>query len=121
MTALGVGVTSNDHVYGWESIKPSRTLGKLELRRLELLKEAKAIWEQVCGDLGESMLAVGNYSAIDELVDQARVLEGEAHRIYNQLNCNHEWNSQSDGCGKCGVDYFDIHTSSIAESTEEWA
>jgi len=121
MTALGINVSSRDAVHGWEAIKPSRTLGKLELRRLELLKDAKSIWEKVCGDIGESMLAVGNYSAIDELVDQARALEGEAHRIYNQLNCNHEWNSESDGCGKCGVNYFDIHDPSIAENAGERA
>ena len=86
MAAIGINVSTQDPTYGWESLKPTH---HVDPSLAEARAEAQELWNIITGSFGESLLATGNYEALNELTDQANVAETKVHLIYQQLNCEH--------------------------------
>ena len=86
MSAIGINVSTQDNTFGWADLKPTH---HVDLRLEEARAEAKELWDKVTGCFGESLLAVGNYDALNELTDQAKAADAKVHLIYRQLNCEH--------------------------------
>lgn len=104
MTTLGIGVSTQDPTYGWESLKPTH---HVDPSLAEARAEAKELWDKVTGSFGESLLAVGNYDALNELEDQAKAAETKVHLIYMQLNCEHK-HTHAEGGFHYGAEEDDI-------------
>lgn len=104
MSTLGIGVSTQDPVYGWEDLKPTH---HVDPRLAEALAEARELWNKVTGYFGESLLAAGNYDALNELTDQAMAAETKAHLIYQQLNCAHK-NTHAEGGFHYGDEEDDV-------------
>lgn len=111
MAAIGINVSDKDQTYDYTGLRSAR---KMFPALQEAREEAEALWKQVTGDLGESMLAVGNYDGVEELIDRAQAAERRAHQIWLQINCAHEFDQEDAGCKFCGVEYWDVHDPSIA-------
>lgn len=128
MTALGYNVSTQDTVHGWESLKPTH---HVDARLAEARAEAQELWDKVTGVWGASLLAVGNYDALNELTDQAKAAETKVHLIYMQLNCAHKHTHAEGGfhygaieddikefCNDCGLEvgYADSRRSASCET-----
>jgi len=113
MSAIGINVSDKDSTYDYTGLRTAR---KLFPELQEAREEAEELWARVTGEWGESMLAVGNYDGVEELIDQAQAAERRAHQIWLQINCAHEYDQEDAGCKHCGADYFSVdHDSSISD------
>lgn len=136
MTALGVGVTSNDPTYGWATLQPKK-LTRLERdyrKALAVCEEAFDRWVDVLDMIEDvKMYHPENLNRLAELeFAKAKIVcwmdeaEAKKHDAYLRLNCPHThlkviegWGTSLKICELCGADEDDIHDSIIADNTAE--
>jgi hypothetical protein len=128
MGALTIGTTTRDNDYTpWTLLyKKSRKQTRLEEEYYEAKREAESLWHEhtTTVDWGEDRLArlaevdpvkyqefkESYLWQLDELEKKAVVAERRQHRLYEQMNCNHEFEDyRTDAdqavlvCSKCGL------------------
>jgi hypothetical protein len=104
MTALGVNVSSRDHVYGWEAVKPTHR--RIDIQLLQLREKADELNEKIIGFYGENLLhqaQLARNSGRDDDADayyaELRQLQddyGAAEKAYHLMaTCKHEHATQT--------------------------
>jgi len=128
MSAIGINVTTNDRTYTWADLRRvSRKRTKLEQDYQDAKDEAERLWKDYNSevDFGEARLEAlattdpVEYDSFKEIyLDRLNELEMAAvmaertqHRLWNYLNCAHEFDdyptNEPDNvtmiCRKCGL------------------
>lgn len=128
MSAIGINVTTQDSTYTWADLRRvSRKRTKLQQDYQDAKDEAERLWHEYNSEVdhGEArleMLATTDpveYDAykerylatLNDLENQAVMAERLQHRLYDYLNCPHEFDdyptSEPDNvtmiCRKCGM------------------
>lgn len=128
MTAIGINVTTNDRTYGWADLRRvSRKITKLQQDYYDARAESQRLWDEYNSevDFGEARMETlattdpveyESYKAfylarLDDLENQAVIAERTQHRLWDYLNCDHEFEDyqtrEGDNvnrvCSKCGL------------------
>jgi len=88
MSAIGVNVTDNDTVHGWESVEPKRHSPAM-VRYLEARQEADQAWRDYTAQI-DYWIASGSIEEANAAILRAEALDAHVHVLYNQANCAHE-------------------------------
>lgn len=88
MSAIGINVTDNDTVHGWESVD-SKRYSPAMVRYLEALQEAEQAWSEYTAQV-DSWIESGSIEEANAAILRAEALDAHVHVLYNQANCPHE-------------------------------
>ena len=116
-----INVTQHDPVYGWEAVQPKRHSPAM-VAYLEARAEAEAAW-RLYTELVDTLIAVGNYEAIEREAENCEELDRKARLLYKQANCPHnavEWSGSARiGYGGYEDDYRPVCIDCGAEVFEQ--
>jgi hypothetical protein len=85
---LGINVTSNDPINGWESLKPS-PISKAEAA-YRTQRDIANEMERRHNEFIDSWIACGNYDAMEQSTIECNKASERAYELYKQIYCKHD-------------------------------